>query len=78
MNQRSYKTLEKSVNSLRNDMIDMLQKLVSILSVTGNEGQAQDFMRRNYDALGLDVRVLLCQSGYGLIPSSVLRLRETL
>ena len=50
--------LEKSVNHLRNEMIDVLQKLVSIPSVTGDEGKAQEFMRRNYEALGLDVRVL--------------------
>jgi hypothetical protein len=46
------------MDSLRNDMIDALRKLVSIPGVTGDEGQTQDFMRRNYDALGLEVRVL--------------------
>jgi hypothetical protein len=46
------------MDSLRNDMIDALRKLVSIPGVTGDEGQAQDFMRRNYDTLGLEVRVL--------------------
>ena len=50
--------LEGSVNQLRNEMIAVLQKLVSIPSVTGDEGKAQEFMRQNYEALGLDVRVL--------------------
>ena len=50
--------LEGSVNQLRNEMIAVLQKLVSIPSVTGDEGEAQEFMRQNYEALGLDVRVL--------------------
>ena len=58
MTSKTVQALERSVDSLRNDMIAMLQKLVSIPSVTGNEGQAQDFMRRNYEALGLDARVL--------------------
>ncbi len=55
---KSAPAIEKAVNSLRNDMIDTLRKLVSIPSVTGNEGQAQDFLRQNYETLGLDVRVL--------------------
>ena len=58
MKSKTVQALERAVDSLRNDMIAMLQNLVSIPSVTGNEGQAQEFMRRNYDALGLDVRVL--------------------
>jgi len=36
----------------------MLKKSVFVPSVTESEGQAQDFMRRTYDALGLEVRVL--------------------
>jgi acetylornithine deacetylase len=50
--------LEGAVDHLRSDMIHALQRLVSIPSVTGHEGQAQEFIRQNYEALGLDVRIL--------------------
>ena len=55
MTSKTAQALERSVDSLRNDMIAMLQKLVSIPSVTGKEGQAQDFMRRIYEALRIGV-----------------------
>ena len=56
-------TLEKSADSLRNGIIDVLQKLVSIPSITGDEGQTQEFMWQNYDALGVDVRILYEDAG---------------
>lgn len=55
---KTVQALEKAADSLRNDMVAMLQKLVSIPSVTGQEGQAQEFIRRSYEALGLEVQVL--------------------
>ena len=37
-------------------MIDTLAELVRIPSVVGNEGPAQEFMRQQYEGLGLEVK----------------------
>jgi acetylornithine deacetylase len=58
MRSETAQALERAVDNLRNDMTATLQKLVSIPSVIGDEGQAQEFMRRTYEALGLDVKIL--------------------
>lgn len=48
--------IEAAVDGLRDEMIDTLTELVRIPSVVGNEGPAQDFMQRQYEDLGLDVK----------------------
>jgi acetylornithine deacetylase len=48
--------IETEVDRLREEMIAALAELVRIPSVVGNEGPAQDFMRRQYESLGLDVK----------------------
>jgi acetylornithine deacetylase/succinyl-diaminopimelate desuccinylase-like protein len=48
--------IETAVDRLRDEMIDTLAELVRIPSVVGNEGPAQEFMRQQYEALGLDVK----------------------
>jgi len=45
-----------AVDSLRDEMIETLVGLVRIPSVVGNEGPAQEFMQRQYEGLGLEVR----------------------
>jgi len=58
MRQETAQALAKAADSLRDDMTAALRKRVSIPSVIVDEGKAQDFMRRTYEALGLDVRVV--------------------
>jgi len=48
--------IESEVDRLRDEMIETLVKLVRIPSLVGNEGPAQDFMRRRYESLGLAVK----------------------
>ncbi|CAB1056525.1 Acetylornithine deacetylase (EC [Olavius sp. associated proteobacterium Delta 1] len=48
--------IEAAVDGLRDEMIDSLAELVRIPSVVGNEGPAQDYMQRQYEGLGLDVK----------------------
>jgi acetylornithine deacetylase len=48
--------IETVVDRLREEMVATLAELVRIPSVVGNEGAAQDFMRRQYEGLGLDVK----------------------
>jgi acetylornithine deacetylase len=48
--------IETAVDGLRDDMIEALAQLVRIPSVIGSEGPAQDFIQRQYEALGLDVK----------------------
>jgi len=48
--------IEIVVDRLREEMIETLAELVRIPSVVGNEGAAQDFMRRQYEGLELDVK----------------------
>jgi acetylornithine deacetylase len=45
-----------AVDRLRDEMVDTLAKLVRIPSLVGSEGPAQDFMRRQYERLGLEVK----------------------
>ena len=56
MNEKILKEINDAVEGLRDEMIETLAELVRIPSVVGNEGPAQDFMRRQYEALGLDVK----------------------
>jgi acetylornithine deacetylase len=48
--------IETAVDRLRDEMIDTLAQLVRIPSVVGSEGPAQEFMKRQYEGLGLDVK----------------------
>jgi acetylornithine deacetylase len=48
--------LETVIVGLREEMVDTLAELVRIPSVVGSERPAQDFMRRQYEDLGLDVK----------------------
>ena len=48
--------LETAVDRLRDEMVHILTDLVSIPSVVGSEGSAQDFMRRQYESIGLEVQ----------------------
>ena len=52
---RTFNKVDEVIARLREEMAACLQELVMIPSVTGNEGRAQDFMRRQYEALGLKV-----------------------
>jgi acetylornithine deacetylase len=49
--------IEIEIDGLRDEMINTLAELVRIPSVVGNEGPAQDFMQRQYEGLGLDVKI---------------------
>ncbi|MEJ2169998.1 MAG: ArgE/DapE family deacylase [Desulfobacterales bacterium] len=49
--------IETEVDRLRDEMSAALAELVRIPSVVGNEGPAQDFMRRQYESLGLKVKI---------------------
>lgn len=51
--------IEIVVDRLREEMIETLAELVRIPSVVGNEGAAQDFMRRQYERLELDVKTFV-------------------
>ena len=48
--------IETVIGGLRDEMIDTPAELVRIPSVVGNEGPAQDFMQRQFEDLGLDVK----------------------
>jgi acetylornithine deacetylase len=48
--------IESTVDKLRDEMTETLTELVRIPSVVGTEGPAQDFMHRQYEGLGLDVK----------------------
>ncbi|MEW6667226.1 MAG: ArgE/DapE family deacylase [Thermodesulfobacteriota bacterium] len=55
MKNRILKKIEETTSRLREEMTGTLQELVRIPSVIGNEGKAQDFMRRQYEEFGLEV-----------------------
>ena len=57
MNEKIKTRIESEVDGLRDEMIETLAGLVRIPSVIGNEGPAQDFMRRQYEGMGLDVNI---------------------
>jgi len=46
----------KTIEALRDELIDTLAELVRIPSVVGNEGPAQEFMQRQYESLGLEMK----------------------
>jgi len=48
--------IEAAVDGLRDELIDTLAELVRIPSVVGNEGPAQEFMQRQYESLGLEMK----------------------
>lgn len=58
MNADILREVDEAVEALRAEMIACLQELVRIPSVTGNEGPAQDFIKRQYEDLGLAVHTL--------------------
>jgi len=49
--------IEIEIDGLRDEMINTLAELVRIPSVVGSEGPAQDFMQRQYEGLGLEVKI---------------------
>ncbi len=55
MDSKVREAVVKAVQEMKDDMIDTLQQLVRIPSVVGNEGQAQGFMEKQFERLGLDV-----------------------
>ncbi|NIS68594.1 MAG: ArgE/DapE family deacylase [Proteobacteria bacterium] len=55
MDSKVKEAVVKAVEKMRDDMIDTLQQLVRIPSVVGNEGEAQRFMEKQFERLGLDV-----------------------
>ncbi len=55
MDSKVREAVVKAVEEMKDDMIDTLQQLVRIPSVVGNEGQAQRFMEKQFERLGLDV-----------------------
>jgi len=58
MNDKILKEINGTVDGMRDEMVETLAGLVRIPSVIGNEGPAQDFMRRQYENMGLDVNGL--------------------
>ena len=50
--------LETAVDRMRDEIIDTLQRLVRIPSITGNEGKAQEFVHCLYETAGLEVLAL--------------------
>lgn len=48
----------RAVLGLREEMIEMLAELVKIPSVTGDEGPAQEFVKKAYEGLGLQVETI--------------------
>lgn len=59
MNRKIVNAVYAQVDGLFDDMVLTLQELVRIPSVTGGEGPAQEFMRRQYDSLGIEVHSLI-------------------
>lgn len=53
MNDEIAGTIEEAIARLRGELVDTLRELVRIPSITGNEGTAQEFMYRQYEALNL-------------------------
>ena len=49
------KAVEEAVKGMKNEMIETLQNLVRIPSVTGTEGKAQKFIRTLFESLGVEV-----------------------
>jgi acetylornithine deacetylase len=54
MDQKAREVVEE-VGRMRDEMVTVLQQLVRIPSVSGNEGDAQKFVRQQYESLGLEV-----------------------
>ncbi|MFH1092058.1 MAG: M20/M25/M40 family metallo-hydrolase, partial [Pseudomonadota bacterium] len=59
MEKKVIEAINAQVDSLYDDMVSTLQDLVRIPSVTGEEGPAQEYMKKQYQALGLEVHSLL-------------------
>ena len=53
--------IEEAIARLRGELVDMLRELVRIPSITGNEGAAQEFMCRQYEAVHLKNIRLIAQ-----------------
>lgn len=57
MDAKSKEAVITAVDKMRDDIVSTLQELVRIPSITGNEAEAQEFIRRQYEGLDLDVHV---------------------
>jgi len=55
--------VETAVDRMKDEIIDILQRLVCIPSVTGDEGEAQQFIYKQYEAAGLEVLKLEADHG---------------
>ncbi len=53
MNEKITGIIEGAIAKLKGELVDTLRELVRIPSITGNEGAAQEFMYRQYEALNL-------------------------
>ncbi|MBU2643867.1 ArgE/DapE family deacylase [bacterium] len=58
MDRKAIDAICTEVDFLYDEMVSVLQELVRIPSVTGEEGPAQAFMKTQYEALGLEVHSL--------------------
>ena len=61
MENKTIEVVGSAVDGLRNEMIQTLQALARIPSVTGDEGRAQEFMCQQYEALGLENHLLVAE-----------------
>jgi acetylornithine deacetylase len=59
MEPEAVKAVAGAVDRLFDDLVATLQGVVRIPSLTGEEGAAQQFMRKQYEALGLEVHSLV-------------------
>jgi acetylornithine deacetylase len=61
MDNRAREAVGLAVDGLRDEMIQTLQALARIPSVTGDEGKAQQFIHKQYQSLGLEVHSLVAE-----------------
>jgi len=59
MEPKAMKAMGAEVDRLFDDLVTTLQAVVRIPSLSGEEGAAQEFMRKQYEALGLEVHSLV-------------------
>jgi acetylornithine deacetylase len=55
MERKIIEAIDAEVERLFEDMVSTVQELVRIPSITGSEGSAQEFVRKKYEASGLEV-----------------------
>ncbi|MBN1318706.1 MAG: M20/M25/M40 family metallo-hydrolase, partial [Anaerolineales bacterium] len=58
MDSKKREAISQTVDDLKAEMIEMLAELVRQPSVTGDEGPAQEMVKRAYDDMGLQVETL--------------------